>query len=83
MVKHMTTLQPYLKLPRTASQDDLIMVQYAAYMIYECLPIAQKLDQKFKEALANDLLAILKNKVCIQPLGEEVGGCLRCLPAVH
>lgn len=59
MVDHMTTLQPYLKLPRTASRDDFIMVQYAAYMIYECLPIAQKLDQTFKEALQKDLLAIL------------------------
>lgn len=78
LVKHMTTLQPYLKLPRTASQDDLIMVQYAAYMIYECLPIAQNLDQKFKEALANDLLAILNGSGHLQVLHVSV----KCLCAL-
>lgn len=78
LVDHMTTLQPYLKLPRTASQDDLIMVQYAAYMIYECLPIAQNLDQKFKEALANDLLAILKGSGHLQVLHVSV----KCLCAL-
>ena len=75
LVDHMTTLAYRL---RTASQDDLIMVQYAAYMIYECLPIAQNLDQKFKEALANDLLAILKGSGHLQALHVSV----KCLCAL-
>ena len=78
LVDHMTTLQPYLKLPRNASKDDCIMVQYAAYMIYECLPIAQTLDQTFKEALANDLLAILKDSGHLQVLHVSV----KCLCAL-
>jgi cohesin loading factor subunit SCC2 len=78
LVGHMTTLQPYLKLPPGASNEDCIMVQYAAYMIYECLPIAQNLDQSFKQALANDLLTILNESGNLQVLHI----CAKCLCAL-
>ena len=78
LVGHMTTLQPYLKLPRGASSEDTVLVQYAAHMIYECLPIAQNLDQTFKEALAKDLFVILSDSAQLQILHVTV----KCLCAL-